>query len=267
MTKLKADIGVIGGSGFYSLFTKAQPITIETPYGLASDQFMIGEIAGKRVAFLPRHGEKHQYPPHGIPYRANIWGFKKLGVKFIISPCAAGSLQPEIRPGDFVISDQFVDRTWGRKDTFYNGPKTIHIAADTPFCPNLRKLGIETGKKLNYHIHRNGTVVVINGPRFSTKAESQWFRYCSWQVINMTVYPEVILARELEMCYLNISLITDYDTGLKEDKNVKPVSLRQVLTIFKKNNKKVKVMIFEMIKKIDVNKICTCHTALEQATL
>lgn len=267
MTKLKADIGVIGGSGFYSLFTKGESIAINTPYGLPSDQFMIGEIAGKRVAFLPRHGEKHQYPPHVIPYRANIWGFKKLGVKFIISPCAAGSLQPEIRPGDFVIIDQFVDRTWGRKDSFYDGPKTIHIAADTPFCPNVRKHAIETGKKLNYHIHQNGTVVVINGPRFSTKAESQWFRSCGWQVINMTVYPEVVLARELEMCYLNISLITDYDTGLIKDKKVRPVSLQQVLTIFKKNNEKVKVMIFEMIKKIDVNKICTCHTALKQATL
>lgn len=265
--KAKADIGIIGGSGFYSFFTKAEAVNFETPYGRASGQYAIGEIAGKRVVFLPRHGEKHQYPPHVIPYRANIWGLKKLGVKFIISPCAAGSLQSKIRPGDFVICDQFVDRTWGRKDSFYDGPKTVHIAADSPFCPSLRKVAIKVGKKFNYRIHQNGTVVVINGPRFSTKAESQWFRSCGWQVINMTIYPEVVLARELQICYLNISLITDYDTGVREDKRIKPVSLQQVLTIFKKNNEKVKTMIFELIKKIDINKTCPCHRVLEKAAL
>jgi len=255
--KAKADIGIIGGSGFYSLFTESQRMIVETPYGSPSCQFMIGEIAGKRVAFLPRHGERHQYPPHVIPYTANIYGFKKLGVKFIIASCAAGSLQPKIKPGDFVIADQFVDRTRGRKDTFYDGPKAVHIAADSPFCPSLRKVAIEVGKKLNYRIHQGGTMVVINGPRFSTKAESQWFRSCGWQVINMTAYPEVVLAREQQMCYVNISLITDYDTGLKDDPRVEPVSLRKVLEIFKKNNEKVKKMINEMIKKIDGSFSCS----------
>lgn len=263
---IKADIGVIGGSGFYSLFTNAQLVRVKTPYGMPSSQYAISEIAGKHVAFLPRHGERHQYPPHSIPYRANIFGFKKLGVKFIIAPCAAGSLQSDFAPGNFVLCDQLVDRTHERRDTFYDGPKTVHVVADQPFCPTLRKIGSDVGRRLGYHIHKEGTVVVINGPRFSTKAESEWYKRQHWQVINMTVYPEVILARELELCYVNISLITDYDTGIKDDSRIKPVSLRKVLEVFKENNARVKMMIEEMIKIIDVDYACRCHNALMGAT-
>ncbi|MGD9129159.1 MAG: S-methyl-5'-thioadenosine phosphorylase [Candidatus Woesebacteria bacterium] len=262
-----ADIGVIGGSGFYSLLDKAKSISIDTPYGPASDQFSIGKIADKTVAFLPRHGFDHRFPPHKIPYKANLFAFKQLGVKFIISPCASGSLKNEIKPGDFVICDQFVDRTKGREDTFYHGPKVAHIALDEPYCPYLRQIASTAAKKLKYPIHDQGTVVVINGPRFSSRAESEWFSNQGFAVINMTQYPEVVLARELEICFVNISLITDYDVGIKNNPDVKAVSTDEVIKIFKKNNQKIRNMLVEIIKNINIKNDCSCQHALEHAVI
>ena len=172
----KAEIGIIGGTGLYELLEKPKEIKIDTPYGLPSDRVSIGVISGRKVAFIPRHGKHHQYPPHKIPFRANLWALKQLGVKRIIAPCAVGSLQPNIKIGDFVVCDQFVNRTTGREDTFYNGPVTTHVSMAEPYCPELSRIIVKVGKKLGLRIHEKGTVVVVQGPRFSTKAESQWFK-------------------------------------------------------------------------------------------
>jgi 5'-methylthioadenosine phosphorylase len=248
-----ADVGVFGGSGFYNLLTDARTVQIETPYGSPSDAITLGTIGGKTVAFLPRHGRNHTLPPHKINYRANVWAFKSLGIKWVISPCAAGSLQKNVKPGDFVICDQFVDRTSGRADTFYDGPLTTHVSAADPFCPQLRKLAIETAKELGITVHETGTVVVIQGPRFSTRAESQWFRQMGWEVINMTQYPEVHLVKELEMNPLNISLITDYDCGVG---GIAPVSHESVIEVFTQNNEKLRNLLFGLIAKIPADATC-----------
>ena len=188
-----ADIGIFGGSGFYSLLDDVREIKVDTPYGAPSDSLFLAEVAGRQVAFLPRHGRRHTLPPHQINYRANVWAMKSLGVKAAISPCAAGSLQLAVKPGDFVVCDQFVDRTSGRADTFYDGPIVTHLSSADTYDPVLRRLAIETIRDHGIEVHERGTVVVIQGPRFSTKSESKWFSDAGWEVINMTQYPEAWL--------------------------------------------------------------------------
>jgi len=261
----KAEIGVFGGSGFYSFLENVEYVTVETPYGHPSDRVAIGELAGRKVAFLPRHGSRHQYPPHMVNYRANVYAMKELGVTRLIGPCASGSLQVHVKPGDFVLCDQYVDRTSGRKDTFYDGPVSTHVSAAEPYCPELRKLAAKVGREQNISIHEKGTVVVIQGPRFSTKAESRWFAAQGWEVINMTQYPEAHLARELEICYLNISLITDWDVGLEGHPEIEPVSLDEVIRTFNENNNKLKELLFKLIPQIPAERHCTCGQALEGA--
>jgi len=263
LTEEKITIGVFGGSGFYSLFSEAEEKVVETPYGAPSDKVVIGKIGGKKVAFMPRHGSHHQTPPHLINYRANIWAMKSLGVERLISPCAAGSLVKEAAPGDFVICDQYVDRTSGRKDTFYDGPIATHVSAAQPYCPELRQVAYQAGKSNQIKMHENGTVVVIQGPRFSTTAESKWFSNQGWTVINMTQYPEAHLARELSMCVVNISLVTDYDSGLVGQ--VEPVSHAQVVTVFNNNLGKLKNMLGTLIEKIPAERNCACAKTLESA--
>ena len=211
-----AEIGVVGGSGFYSLLDDVREIKVDTPYGAPSDSVFLAEVAGRRVAFLPRHGRRHTIPPHKINYRANVWALRSLGVKAVISPCAAGSLQLPVKPGDFVVCDQFVDRTSGRADTFYDGPIVTHLSSAEIYDPVLRELAIDTIRDHGIEVHEQGTVVVISGPRFSTRSESKWFSDAGWEVINMTQYPEAWLCRELGMAVVNISLITDYDAGVLE---------------------------------------------------
>lgn len=257
-----ADIGVFGGSGFYQLLDNVEEIWVETPYGPTSARIALAELAGRRVAFLPRHGPDHRYPPHMIPYRANVWAMKSLGVSRIIGPCAAGSLQPHVRPGSFVICDQFVDRTSGRKDTYYDGPITTHVSAADPYCPQLREVAWQVGKDLGIEVHPKGTMVVVQGPRFSTRSESAWFAQQGWEVINMTGYPEAYLARELEMCYVNISLMTDYDVGVAGQE---PVSHEEVLKTFKANNEKVRQMILSTIERMPAERTCACGSALASA--
>jgi 5'-methylthioadenosine phosphorylase len=259
-TNERADIGVFGGSGFYSLIENAREVWIETPYGAPSDRIALGEIAGKKVAFLPRHGKDHRFPPQSINYRANIWAMKMLGVKFIIAPNACGSLQKSVAPGSMVVCDQLVDRTSGRKDTFFDGPITTHVSFADPYCPTLRPIAIDALKSLKIETHETGTVVVIQGPRFSTRSESKWFQSQGWEVINMTQYPESYLAREAEICFVNISLITDYDVGIE---GLKPVSHHEVMEVFKKNNDRVKGAIGKIVEKIDAKADCSCHHALQ----
>jgi 5'-methylthioadenosine phosphorylase len=259
-----ADIGIFGGSGFYKLLEAAEERAVETPYGAPSDKLVVGEFGGKRVAFLPRHGAQHQLPPHKINFRANLWAMKSLGVTRIISPCAAGSLQKHVKPGDFVVCDQYVDRTSARCDTFYDGPITTHVSAADPYCPELRKFAVEAGELSGIKIHKQGTVVVIQGPRFSTKSESKWFTAMGWEVINMTQYPEAHLARELEMCCLNISLITDYDSGLVGD--VEPVSHAEVVKVFGENITKLQGMLVKLLALLpNERQVCSCSKALAGA--
>lgn len=281
-TKEKNKIGIIGGSGFYD-FLQGKEISIGTPYGKPSDKILLVEYADKQIAFLPRHDKKHQLPPHSINYRANLYALKKLGVERVLASTTVGSLRPEIKPGDFVICDQFIDRTERRPDTFFDGPEVVHISSVEPYCPELRQLAIEACQKINSHgrvriaeakgggalfaCHKTGTVVVIDGPRFSTKAESEFFIKMGWDIINMTQYPEVILARELEMCYLNISLVTDYDTGLKDRPDIKPVTAQEVMRVFKENNEKVKQIFLEIIKKLPEARKCQCGQALKEAKI
>lgn len=267
MSEYRAEIGVYGGSGFYELAKDVREIKVETPYGAPSDLVAIGTISGRLVAFLPRHGRNHTLPPHMIPYRANAYAMKQLGVTRIIGPAACGSLQPDIKPGDFVVCDQFVDRTSGRKDTFYDGPVAVHMMGADPYCQELRKLAIDTAKTQRIPVHETGTVVVIQGPRFSTRAESKWYSRNGWHVINMTQYPEVVLARELGMCYVNISLVTDYDAGCVDLPGVQPVQAEEVVRVLKANNDRVRKLIIEMISRMPTGPCPKCQEAMANARI
>jgi 5'-methylthioadenosine phosphorylase len=257
-----AEIGVFGGSGFYSFLEDTETVDIETPYGPPSAPPVVGEVGGRRVAFIPRHGVHHELPPHRIPYLANAWAMKELGVSRIIGPNACGSLQEHVKPGDFVICDQLVDRTRSRPHTFYDGPVTTHISFADPYCPTMREVAIGRGGELGIRVHARGTVVVIEGPRFSTRAESGWFKAAGWEVINMTQYPEALLARELELCYANISLITDYDVGVED---VPPVTNDEVVRVFNENNEKLRGLLFAIIPDLPERRDCPCATALQGA--
>jgi len=260
-----AEIGVFGGSGFYSLFEDAEEIEVDTPYGKPSAPITIGEVGGKRVAFLPRHGRGHELPPHEIPYLANVWALKDIGVRRIIGPNASGALKAELELGEFVVCDQFVDRTNGRKDTFYDGPETTHVSAADPYCPDLRRLLVETADEFGIKARDGGTVVVIQGPRFSTRSESRWFQEMGWDVINMTAYPEGYLARELELCYANISMVTDHDVGVE---GAAPVSHEQVVRVFNENNERLRELLLAVIAKIPPQpEEHLCATALRGARL
>lgn len=264
MEKKLAEIGVFGGSGFYSLFEEREEKVVETPYGPPSDKITVGTMGGKKVAFMPRHGAHHQIPPHKINYRANVWAMKSIGVTRLVSPCAAGSLQTAVAPGHFVVCDQFVDRTSGRLDTFFDGPISTHVSAADPYCPELRQLAIKAGEDAGITMHNKGTVVVIQGPRFSSKAESRWFTSMGWEVINMTQYPEAHLARELELCVVNISLITDYDSGLVGD--VEPVSHSEVVKVFTGNLTKLQALLLKLIEAMPARREkCKCGEVLAHA--
>ena len=261
-----ADVGIIGGSGFYALGSDdVEWIKLDTPYGPPSDRIALTHLNGIRVAFLPRHGTLHSIPPHKINFRANLWAMHAIGVSTIIAPSAVGSLQKHIHPGDFVVNDQFVDRTSGRMDTFYDGPIATHVSTADPYCPVLRQLAIDAARENSIRVHGTGTAVVIQGPRFSSKAESAWFSREGWDVVTMTQYPEVALARELAMCYVNISLVTDYDAGTLTDSE--PVQTSQILEILKQNTENTKRLINTLLKSLPETKNCSCNQALVHARL
>lgn len=262
-----AEIGVFGGSGFYSFLGEVEERRVHTPYGAPSDRVALVEIGGRQVAFLPRHGRDHSVPAHVVNYRANLWAFKELGVRHVIAPCSCGSLQPDIHPGQFVVLDQFVDRTRGRADTYFDGPETHHIGAADPYCPRLRELAIATAAELGIDVRPTGTMVVIQGPRFSTRAESTWFTREGWHVVGMTQYPEAILARELGLCYTGIALVTDYDTGVVGDIQREPVSIEEVFRVFHENVGKVKELILRMVGLVlvDGERRCGCEEEARRA--
>ena len=243
-----AEIGVFGGSGFYSLLEDVREAKIDTPYGPPSDSFFLATVAGRSVAFLPRHGRRHTIPPHKVNYRANVWAMRSLGVKAVISPCAAGSLQLHVEPGHFVVCDQFVDRTSGRADTFFDGPIVSHVSSAEIYDPALRGIALEVIREHGITVHDGGTVVVIQGPRFSTRAESKWFSDAGWEVINMTQYPEAYLCRELGMAVVNISLITDYDAGVLEGTTA--VTAHDVLAVFEQNAGRIREVVLDMVARL-----------------
>jgi 5'-methylthioadenosine phosphorylase len=260
----EANIGVFGGSGFYSFLEEVEEVEISTPYGEPSAPLVVGDLEGKPVAFMPRHGRKHELPPHKINYRANVWAMRAAGVRRIVAPCACGSLKREIGLGEFVVCDQFVDRTRGRADTFYDGPETTHVAGGDPYCPDLRRIIVETGAELGVPVRDGGTIVVTQGPRFSTRAESHWYQAAGWDVISMTAYPEGHLARELELCYATIAMVTDYDAGAAGEE---PVSAADVMRVFQGNIARLRELLFAVIPKIGPQPQDICATALKDARL
>ena len=262
---MRAEVGVFGGSGFYRFLGDMTEVQVDTPFGTPSQGLAVGQVEGRSVAFLPRHGLRHSLAPHAINYRANLWALRELGVTRVIGPCAAGSLQPHVRPGDLVVCDQFVDRTWGREDSFHLEGRVAHVGAANPYCRELRALAGETARSSGMTVHEEGTVVVVQGPRFSTTAESRWYSTQGWHLVNMTQYPEVVLARELEMCYVNISLITDYDVGLEGQAGVAPVSVAEVEKVFASNNDRVRRLILSLVPRLPADRSCPCATAMRGA--
>jgi 5'-methylthioadenosine phosphorylase len=252
-------VGIFGGSGFYRFLDDVEELAVDTPYGPPSGRIRLGEIDGTGVAFMPRHGDEHSLPPHRINYRANVWAMREAGVRRIIGPSACGSLKPELEPGTFVVCEQFVDRTNGREDTFYDGPQTTHVSAADPYCPELRRILVEAGDE---RVVGGGTVVVIQGPRFSTRAESRWFAQAGFDVVNMTQYPEAWLARELGLCYANVSLVTDYDVGLE---GMQPVSADQAFRVFRENLDRLRALLFRAVPKVGPQPDDICASALDSA--
>ena len=260
--KETADIAIIGGTGVYDQdsFENIKEIKVFTPFGETSDLISIGFYKDIKVAFIPRHGKNHTIPPHRVNYRANLWALKELGVKRIIASAAVGSLREDYGPGAFVIPDQFIDRTKKRLDTFYDGGQVCHISSADPFCEQLRSIFIKSAEKLGLDTKKSGTYVCIEGPRFSTRAESRLFQTWKADIVGMTIYPECILAREAEICYVSISIVTDYDVWAEN-----PVSTKEVIEKAKESNKQLKRLILETLPLIPKNRECDCGSALQNA--
>ncbi len=259
---MQAEIGIIGGTGLYDqeLLKRVKEIKMRTPYGSPSDLITIGEFKGRKVAFLPRHGKKHTIRPTDVNSRANIFALKELGVQRILAPCAVGSLKEEFKPGDVAFLDQFIDRTTRREQSFYTGKKVCHISVADPMCPELRKTLINAASDVNISAHNNGTYVCIEGPRFSTKAESGLFRMWGADVVGMTLVPECVLAREAEICYASIATVTDYDVWKDH-----PVDVATVLKTMSETVDKVKKLLSEAIPNIPKDRECECKNAMKNA--
>jgi 5'-methylthioadenosine phosphorylase len=262
--KEPAEIGIIGGTGVYDQdsFQDVKEVKVYTPFGETSDLVSMGVYKNVKVAFIPRHGSNHTIPPHRVNYRANIWALKQLGVKRIIATAAVGSLREDYGPGTFVVPDQFIDRTKKRLDTFYEGGQVCHISAADPFCEQLRTLVIKAAQELTLDVKKKGTYVCIEGPRFSTRAESRLFQIWKADVVGMTLYPECILAREAELCYVSISIVTDYDVWAES-----PVSTKEVIEKANKSNEDLKKLILEMLPKMPNIRTCKCGSALKDALM
>jgi 5'-methylthioadenosine phosphorylase len=261
---MQAEIGVIGGTGLYdpNLLKNVAEITVDTPYGKPSDAITVGELGGRTVAFLPRHGKLHTIRPTDINVRANIWALKRLGVKRILAASTVGSLREDYQPGDIVFADQFIDRTTNREQSFYTvvEARVCHISVAEPMCPQLHKTVIDAAKNLKIKMHEKGTYVCIEGPRFSTKAESKMYQQWGTDVIGMTMVPEVVLAREAEICYTNISTVTDYDCWKDH-----AVCVDDIINIMRTSIENVKRIITEAIAKTPSECSCECGQALRGA--
>src|SRR5450631_951444 len=262
----RAEIGVIGGSGFYEFLTDSERVNITTPFGDPSDDVVIGELEGRRVAFLARHGQGHRFPPHQVNYRANLWALRSVGVRQVLAPCAVGSLKPQYGPGAIVVPDQVVDRTWGRAHTVYDGVgSVVHVGFADPYCPRGREAVIHAGREAGKSMVDSGTMVVINGPRFSSRAESLWHQQAGWTVVGMTGMPEAAIARELAMCFTTIALVTDHDAGV-DSKDA--VTHEEVLKVFASSLEGLKALLRSAIGAMpapddDVSASCLCRRSLD----
>ena len=264
MKNYHSEIGIIGGTGIYNteLLANAKSVKIFTPYGSTSDLITIGEYNRRSVAFIPRHGKEHTIPPHKVNSRANIWALHSLGVSRIIAPSAVGSLQDNYKPGDIVLPDQFIDFTKQREYTFYDEGQVCHVSCADPFCNELRDIFAKVGKQLDYDVHEGSTYICIEGPRFSTRAESKYFKdNLHADIVGMTLIPECVLAREMEICYVSIATVTDYDVWYKT-----PVSSKEILEVLTKNTSKTKELIAKFIPAIPERRNrCKCKSALQDA--
>ena len=253
------EIGVIGGSGLYALLDDVREVEVETPYGSPSDPLVVGEVAGRRVAFVPRHGADHRFPPHRIPYRANLWALRSLGVRQVLAPCAVGSLRPELGPGSLVVCDQLVDRTSGRAQTFWESG-AVHVPFADPYCPQGRATTVRLADEAGWPVTDGGTMVVVEGPRFSTRAESQWYAAQGWSVVNMTGHPEAVLARELALCYTAVALVTDLDAGVEGGSGV---TQQEVFRVFGENTARLRTLLLDVVAALPRERDCPCGSALD----
>ncbi|MCA0250717.1 MAG: S-methyl-5'-thioadenosine phosphorylase [Actinobacteria bacterium] len=261
-----ADIGIIGGTGFYSFLSGAREVAVTTPFSAPSAPVTIGDVGGREVAFLPRHGRHHEFPPHRVNYRANLWALRSVGVRQVIAPCAVGSLRADLSPGIFVVPDQVIDRTWGREHTCYDATGTVvHVGFADPYCPRGRAAAVATDPAAV----DGGTLVVINGPRFSSKAESRWHAAAGGSVVGMTGMPEASIARELAMCFTTIAMVTDHDAGVDAGE---AVSHAAVLAVFGQNIERLKATLARVVAALpapepDATASCACRRALDGQAL
>ncbi|MFD3437576.1 S-methyl-5'-thioadenosine phosphorylase [Streptomyces sp. NPDC058685] len=268
MANANAEIGVIGGSGFYSFLEDVTEVEVDTPYGSPSDSLFLGEVAGRKVAFLPRHGRGHHLPPHRINYRANLWALRSVGARQVLGPCAVGGLRPDYGPGTLLVPDQLVDRTKAREQTYFDGlplpdgsiPNVVHTTFADPYCPAGRAAALKAARGREWEPVDGGTLVVIEGPRFSTRAESKWFASAGWSVVGMTGHPEAVLARELGLCYTSLTLVTDLDAGAETGEGV---SHTEVLRVFGENVGRLREVLFDAVGALPANedRDCLCTHA------
>lgn len=255
----RADVAVIGGSGFYRFLEDTTEVRIDTPYGEPSDPVVIGTVGGRTVAFLPRHGRDHRFPPHRIPFRANLWALRSLGVRQVLAPSAVGGLTTSLGPGSLVVPDQVVDRTTSRTQTYYDDA-AVHLSFADPYCPVGRGTVLRVAGERGLEPVDGGTLVVIEGPRFSTRAESRWYAAQGWSLVGMTAHPEAVLARELALCYTTIALVTDLDAGVEGGT---AVTQEEVFRVFAENSARIRDLLFDVVPALPDERKCTCPDALD----
>jgi 5'-methylthioadenosine phosphorylase len=254
-----APIGIIGGSGLYSLLPGADEIVVDTPFGTPSDPLVMAEVGGREVVFVPRHGRDHRFPAHRVPYRANLWALRSLGVQQVLAPCAVGALDPNLAPGTLVIPDQVIDRTSGRVSTFYD-EGAVHVPFADPYCPRGRAEVLSTADRAGWPAVDGGTMVVVEGPRFSSRAESRWFAAAGGTLVNMTGMPEAGLARELALCYTSVALVTDLDAGMSSGESV---TQAEVFAVFGSSIDRLRGVLLDVAASLSATRDCQCPHALD----
>ncbi|GAA6526404.1 S-methyl-5'-thioadenosine phosphorylase [Intrasporangium sp. DVR] len=263
---ITAEIGVIGGSGLYDFLDDYETVQVDTPFGRPSDPLVVGEVEGRSVAFLARHGTDHRFAPHRINYRANLWALRSVGVRQVLSPCAVGSLRPEYGPGTIVVPDQVVDRTWGRPQTVYEAEgEVVHVGFADPYCPNGRQVAVDAARVSALEVVSGGTLVVVNGPRFSSRAESLMHQQLGWDIVGMTTMPEAAIARELALCFTTIAMVTDLDAGVDGGESV---THEEVMRVFGQNVESLKGLLRDAIGQLpahedDESATCACRRSLD----